>query len=335
MRNNLLKVGVIGLGVGLHHLKAYDNNKNCKIFAICDFDKNKLTKAKKKYPKTIFTSNPDELFSNKELDIISIASFDNFHFNHLKSAIINKKHIFIEKPLCLTKKELIQIEKLRKRYPKKVISSNMVLRANPRFGYLKKLYEENKFNKLYFIEADYYWGRVEKLFGWRARISNYSLILGASIHLIDLILWIINKKPVFVQAFGNRIGSNKNMINSNTFSSIILTFKDNLYVKINAHGLCVHPHFHSIKFFSSNSTFIHQFNNAFFIENKKIKNITNKPYPFKENRHEIIDSFINAIRGNKESKLLVSFKSIFDTMSICLAAIDSEKKGKITRIKYY
>ena len=173
------------------------------------------------------------------------------------------------------------------------------------------------------------------MFGWRARISNYSLILGASIHLIDLILWIINKKPVFVQAFGNRIGSNKNMINSNTFSSIILTFKDNLYVKINAHGLCVHPHFHSIKFFSSNSTFIHQFNNAFFIENKKIKNITNKPYPFKENRHEIIDSFINAIRGNKESKLLVSFKSIFDTMSICLAAIDSEKKGKITRIKYY
>ena len=96
----------------------------------------------------------------------------------------------------------------------------MVLRANPRFGYLKKLYEENKFNKLYFIEADYYWGRVEKLFGWRARISNYSLIqTGASIHLIDLILWIINKKPVFVQAFGNRIGSNKNMINSNTFSS--------------------------------------------------------------------------------------------------------------------
>ena len=88
----------------------------------------------------------------------------------------------------LNKKELIQIEKLRKRYPKKVISSNMVLRANPRSGYLKKLYEENKFNKLYFIEADYYWGRVEKLFGWRARISNYSLILGASIHLIDLIL---------------------------------------------------------------------------------------------------------------------------------------------------
>ena len=77
MRNNLLKVGVIGLGVGLHHLKAYHNNKNCKILAICDFDKNKLIKAKKKYPKTIFTSNPDELFSNKELDIISIASFDN------------------------------------------------------------------------------------------------------------------------------------------------------------------------------------------------------------------------------------------------------------------
>ena len=38
------------------------------------------------------------------------------------------------------------------------MSSNMVLRCNPRFEYLRKLYKSKKFQDLYFIEGDYYWG---------------------------------------------------------------------------------------------------------------------------------------------------------------------------------
>ena len=85
------------------------------------------------------------------------------------------------------------------------MSSNMVLRCNPRFEYLRKLYKSKKFQDLYFIEGDYYWGRPTNYLSgsW---IDNYSIILGAAIHLIDLIIWIIGQRPTHIEAIGNRIG---------------------------------------------------------------------------------------------------------------------------------
>ena len=43
------------------------------------------------------------------------------------------------------------------------------------------------------MEADYLWGRSKKLEGWRSKTKNYSVILGVFIHVIDLVMWIINK----------------------------------------------------------------------------------------------------------------------------------------------
>ena len=47
MIKQILNVGIIGLGVGQHHLRAFNKNKNCKVVAICDFNKDKLQRNKK------------------------------------------------------------------------------------------------------------------------------------------------------------------------------------------------------------------------------------------------------------------------------------------------
>jgi len=49
-------IGIIGLGVGSHHLNAFEKNKNSYVKIICDFDNKKLIEFKKKYPKKIFNS---------------------------------------------------------------------------------------------------------------------------------------------------------------------------------------------------------------------------------------------------------------------------------------
>ena len=38
----MLNVGIIGLGVGYHHYRAFKKNKNCNVFAICEFNKKKF-----------------------------------------------------------------------------------------------------------------------------------------------------------------------------------------------------------------------------------------------------------------------------------------------------
>ena len=58
--------------------------------------------------------------------------------------------------------------------------SNLVLRVNSLFKEFKKRIDKKN---IFYIEADYVWGR-KKLFEWRSKVKDYSLILGAGIHII-------------------------------------------------------------------------------------------------------------------------------------------------------
>ena len=332
-----LKVGIIGLGVGTKHFNAFNQNNHSNVISVCDFNLEILKNFKKQYPNLKITQKSDDIINDQDIDIVSIASYDDFHFEHFYKALNNKKHVFIEKPICLTTKEFKMIVRTQKKFSSQIISSNMVLRVNPRFNFLRKSFINNKFKNLYYIQSDYLWGRPHKLTDWRSKLNNYSLITGASIHLIDLILWIINKKPFAVQSFGNRLGASSKMIKSNTFSSVHLFFKDGLIININAHGTISHPHFHSIKFFSDTFNFVHQFKSPYISREKDGQFIIDpikQPYPYKSNRHLIIDEFIKKILNKKNKDFYVDFKSIKDSMSIAMAALESEQKQKKIMVKY-
>ncbi len=330
MKNINLAVGIIGLGVGLHHYKAYQNNPFTYVKYLCDFDEKKLSKFRNKKNNIKLIKNSDQIFKDDEIKIISIASYDQYHFEQILKAIRHNKHIMVEKPLCLTKDQLKKIN--RANIDKNlIISSNMVLRTNPRFNYIRNAISSS-LKSIYYIEAEYLWGRPKKLEGWRRNTENYSIILGASIHMIDLALYLIKTKPIYVKAIGNKFGTGKKIINSENFIGLDLIFQNDLIIRINTHGICKHPHFHNIKIFSKDYTYSSDINGFFKITNKG-KILIKKDYPFKSNRNLIIDSFISKILKRKNS-YFVSFKEINVLMNICFSAIESLKKKKQIKINY-
>ena len=111
----------------------------------------------------------------------------------------------------------------------------------------KKFKEKINNKKIYYIEADYLWGRKNKLFGWRSNVRDYSLILGAGIHMIDLIVWLTGLKPKTVYALGNNKATKGTKFKKNSFVVMIFEFPMNILVKITANGAAVHNHFHEIK----------------------------------------------------------------------------------------
>ena len=125
---------------------------------------------------------------------ICVCSYDNFHFTHVKKSILSKKNIFVEKPLCLKTRELKIIKTLVKKNNVN-ISSNFVLRQNSFFKNLRDKIKKGFFGKIYLIEANYNYGRLDKITkGWRGRIKNYSITGGGGVHLIDLIKFLTKKK---------------------------------------------------------------------------------------------------------------------------------------------
>ena len=331
--NKKFKVGVIGLGVGFHHFLTFFKNKNCRVKKVCDFDNKKKILFKKKYPDIIFTNNYFDLIKDKEIKIISIASYDNYHFDQIVDCIKANKNIFIEKPICLLPKELKIIKNLLTK-KRNTISLNMVLRTTPLFIDIKKEIEEKKFGNVFYMEADYLWGRIYKLYEWRSEVKNYSLILGAAIHMIDLVLWILNSRPAYVTAYGNRKGA-KN-IKFDTFSLLILEFLDGTIVKISANAPSIHPHFHTLVIYGDKKSLFHNLSSTYNLEKSeksyKINRVINK-YPVKEMRYKIIEGFINHLK-NKKNRLSVNKKEIFDVMEVCFAAQKSLKVKKRIKINY-
>ena len=128
-----LSAGIIGLGVGEKHIEGYHSHPQCKVKALCDFSGEKLAMAREKYPQLELTEHADEILEDPEINVVSIASYDNYHYDQIIKAIEHNKHVFVEKPVCLHEHELVHIRALLKEKPHLKLSSNLILRMSPRF----------------------------------------------------------------------------------------------------------------------------------------------------------------------------------------------------------
>ena len=108
-------IGIIGLGVGEAHIRGFEQHPNCKVVAVCDFSKEKRNYAHKNYPHLMVTSHPDQILEDPDIDVVSIASYDNYHYDQIIKAIKNEKHVFVEKPICMYEKEAKNIYSLLKK----------------------------------------------------------------------------------------------------------------------------------------------------------------------------------------------------------------------------
>ena len=327
----IVKAGIIGTGVGLKHLEAIHNFKGNKVKIIVEKDKKKLVKLKKKFPNIIISNDENKIFNDNEINLVSIASYDNFHYRHILKSLKTNKNIIIEKPMCLKIKELKNIQNLLKKKKLKMLS-NLVLRKNSLF---KKFKEQIKKDEIYYIEGDYLWGRKFKLLEWRSKIKNYTATLGAAIHIFDLLLWMIGKKPKFITTFGNNLATRNTIFKKNTFLIYVLEFENNLIAKVTANLACSYNHFHEIKIFGKKNTLVHSLPSTYQFNSKKKTNVFKKiksNYPDNSSKKKLIQDFIDSI--NKKKGNIMSHKNQFDLMSLCFAADKSYKIKKKITIKY-
>jgi len=168
-----MKALVIGLGVGEFHIRAYQE-MGLEV-CVADTDPERLAKMCERY-KVEGTANYKDFV--RDVDIVSIASHDADHFHQIDEAMSHDKAIMVEKPPVVRQDELQWIMGYQGQ-----IACNLPLPFHPPFR------EEFDLGPIYLIEAEYNYGRLHKLQeGWRS--SNYSVILGAGLHMADLMLWL-------------------------------------------------------------------------------------------------------------------------------------------------
>jgi predicted dehydrogenase len=333
--NKRLNVGVIGLGVGSYHLNNLINNKYVNVISVCDFDKKKIKKIKLKYPSIHTSTDSDVLLNNKIIDFVCIASYDNHHCTQVLKAIKNKKHVFVEKPICTNYSEYNKIKKALKNNYKIKISSNFVLRRSPQFLKLKDMIQKKKFGKIYLISGEYNYGRIKKIItGWRGKIPIYSVTHGGAIHIIDLALSLIKKRPIKVVALGNNISTKNTNFKNNDITSSCIEFDDKMIFNVVSNFGCVMPHHHTFKVYGTKLTFIQEFDNVKIFESRSAdkKIVKLSKYYSNSDKKIILEDFINSIVKNK--KPIVDRNDVMNSMAISLAIDKSIASKKPEKIKY-
>ena len=100
MAPDTLRVGVIGAGVGVAHLKGYSNLPRVEIVGVAglDDDRVKLVAATYNVPNTFH--DYEDMLARDDIDAVSICLPNSLHAKVAIEAMQAGKHVLVEKPLA-------------------------------------------------------------------------------------------------------------------------------------------------------------------------------------------------------------------------------------------
>lgn len=147
-------VGVVGAGMwGMEHVKEYVKRDNAKVKWLIDMRQDLLDQAKSKYPIENTGTDVNAMLSDNEVNFVVIATPPWTHFSIGMAAVKTGKDVLIEKPICTTAADAEKLAAEARKNPGQLLlgGSSRHSRINPKFVAAKKLVDDGKLGKVYYI----------------------------------------------------------------------------------------------------------------------------------------------------------------------------------------
>ena len=332
--NKLLRCGVIGLGVGMRHAMSYMADPRCELVAVCDNDPALRQTASSQFHGAEFYGAWQEMLDGCELDVLSVASYDDAHADQVVAGLQEGMHVFCEKPLCQTTDELLRIRTAWVASGRHLMT-NLVLRAAPAFKELRHQIREGVLGDIFAFEGDYLYGRLHKITeGWRGRIPFYSVMQGGGVHMVDLLQWCLGELPSTVVAVGNRIATRQSSFRYPDYAAATFCFPSGIIGRISANFGCLLPHQHMVRAYGTKATFLSDGSGARLISSRDTpQNEVSFPASLPADKGALITELLDGISAPDEHRIRTT-ESHLATMQICLAADEAMTSGQLVNISY-
>ncbi len=144
------------------------------------------------------TCHYDDVITNNNINTVFIATRHNTHGSLCLKAIANNKHVFVEKPLCISKEELSEIKNAYQALPQK---PKLIVGFNRRFAPLttslkKQIDTQLPCNIIYRINA----GQVDKSHWTQDVKIGGGRLIGEVCHFIDYCYYLVGHPITYVHA---------------------------------------------------------------------------------------------------------------------------------------
>ncbi|MFX0068130.1 MAG: Gfo/Idh/MocA family protein, partial [Candidatus Hodarchaeota archaeon] len=198
-----MNVGIIGCGAIARraHLPAFKSIPNIEVISVADLRCELAQKVSKEFYISKYSEDYKEILGDPSIDIVSICTPTPTHYKIVLDAANSGKHILVEKPMCMTSKESLEIlEALKENGVKLCVVHN--------YRYFSAVQ-----NSLKRINSGYL-GRIVSIqgrglthfpVGWTRETWFYEsggVLYDFAPHVVDLALFFSNDKPVTVSAVG-------------------------------------------------------------------------------------------------------------------------------------
>ncbi len=201
-----LKVGVVGLSpMGVRHLEAV-LDKGEEVFAICDVNEERLKTAGDDHniPEDRRFTNWRDLLTVEGLEAVIICTPDQQHREMAEAFLDNNYHVMCEKPLALTREDIVALVKASKKTNKKFMVGQLC-HFTPAFIKAKELCDAGTIGELYYVESEYahdyeHMFRENDETYWRCDPKRHGVV-GGGCHAVDLLCWFAGY-PEEVFAYG-------------------------------------------------------------------------------------------------------------------------------------
>jgi predicted dehydrogenase len=335
-------VGIIGHGwVATAHIPAINATTLGRVTAVYssrELDSNELSL---KYGGTVTAYDDlDVMLANPDIHAVSVCSYPYDHAKQVIAAAKAGKHLIIEKPLCLSLKDLRAMQKAILQAKVKTCVC-FECRYSSQFLATKAVIDQGLLGKLHYGEVDYYHG-IGPWYGqfrWNTRKdAGGSSLLTAGCHALDALLLCMGDDVTEVTSYDTK-SSNKIFApyEYTTTSVTILKFKNGAVGKCAAVVDCLQPYyFHTHLVGSEGSLLDNKFHSMKLNTNRHAwsglamklldsGDVSDHPYQTQ------FEAFFNALDKGKEMPL-TSFADAARSHEILFAADKSAETGRSVKV---
>jgi len=149
-----VKVGIIGTGwIAEFHYEAYKQMPDVDIVAGADIIPGKAEAFFERYDSNARCYlSVEEMLAKEELDAVSVCTYNTTHAECTIQALDAGINVLLEKPMCVTIEEAVEIIKAEKKSGK-VLSIGFQPRYDPNMQMIKKIMQSGELGKVYYIQT--------------------------------------------------------------------------------------------------------------------------------------------------------------------------------------
>jgi predicted dehydrogenase len=149
----MVKFGVVGYGYwGPNVVRNLDRLESAEVVAVCDKSPASRKKVAKAYPDVLVTEDSAELMSSPDIDAIAVVTPVWTHYELAKAALLNGKHVFVEKPFTSNAAQAQELIELAAQRNLKIMVDHTFLFTGA-VTKIKQLLDDGSLGKLYYYDS--------------------------------------------------------------------------------------------------------------------------------------------------------------------------------------